>query len=73
MTTVYDFLFLFNDDLEFVRIYDTTTEEEVFAGTIRNAMYSDYEGYEVDGVDIDKDGMIITIETDEEEEEKDEE
>lgn len=70
MITVYDFLYLFNDDLEFVRIYDTTTEEEVFAGTIRNAMFSDYEGCEVDGVDMDKDGLILTIETDEEEEEE---
>ena len=71
MTTVYDFLYLFNDDLERVRIYDATTEEEVFAGTFREAMYSDYEGYAVDGVDIDKDGMIITIETDEEDDEED--
>lgn len=67
--TVYDFLYVFNDDMEVVRIYDTRTEEEVFVGTIRDAMYCDYEGYEVDGVDLDKDGMIITIETDEEDEE----
>ena len=64
--TVYDFLYVFNDDMEVVRIYDTRTEEEVFVGTIRDAMYCDYEGYEVDGVDLDRDGMIITIETDEE-------
>ena len=64
--TVYDFLYVFNDDYEVVRIYDTRTEEEVFVGTIRDAMYCDYEGYEVDGVDLDRDGMIITIETDEE-------
>lgn len=67
--TVYDFLYVFNDDMEVVRIYDTRTEEEVFVGTIRDAMYCDYEGYEVDGVDLDRDGMIITIETDEEDEE----
>ena len=37
-------------------------------------MYCDYEGYEVDGVDLDRDGMIITIETDEEDtDEEDEE
>ena len=72
--TVYDFLYVFNDDYEVVRIYDTRTEEEVFVGTIRDAMYCDYEGYEVDGVDLDKDGMIITIETDEEDtDEEDEE
>ncbi len=72
--TVYDFLYVFNDDYEVVRIYDTRTEEEVFAGTIRDAMYCDYEGYEVDGVDLDRDGMIITIETDEEDtDEEDEE
>ena len=64
--TVYDFLYVFNDDYEVVRIYDTRTEEEVFVGTIRDAMYCDYEGYDVDGVDLDRDGMIITIETDEE-------
>lgn len=64
--TVYDFLYVFNDDMEVVRIYDTRTEEEVFVGTIRDAMYCDYEGYEVDGVDLGRDGMIITIETDEE-------
>ena len=72
--TVYDFLYVFNDDMEVVRIYDTRTEEEVFVGTIRDAMYCDYEGYEVDGVDLDRDGMIITIETDEEDtDEEDEE
>lgn len=72
--TVYDFLCVFNDDYEVVRIYDTRTEEEVFVGTIRDAMYCDYEGYEVDGVDLDRDGMIITIETDEEDiDEEDEE
>lgn len=64
--TVYEFLYVFNDDYEIVRIYDTRTEEEVFVGTIRDAMYCDYEGYDVDGVDLDRDGMIITIETDEE-------
>lgn len=72
--TVYDFLYVFNDDMEVVRIYDTRTEEEVFVGTIRDAMYCDYEGYDVDGVDLDRDGMIITIETDEEDiDEEDEE
>ena len=72
--TVYDFLYVFNDDMEVVRIYDTRTEKEVFVGTIRDAMYCDYEGYEVDGVDLDRDGMIITIETDEEDtDEEDEE
>ena len=55
--------------MEVVRIYDTRTEEEVFVGTIRDAMYCDYENYDVDGVDLDRDGMIITIETDEEDEE----
>lgn len=72
--TVYDFLYVFNDDMEVVRFYDTRTEEEVFVGTIRDAMYCDYEGYDVDGVDLDRDGMIITIETDEEDiDEEDEE
>lgn len=72
--TVYDFLYVFNDDMEAVRIYDTRTEKEVFVGTIRDAMYCDYEGYEVDGVDLGRDGMIITIETDEEDtDEEDEE
>ena len=72
--SVYDFLYVFNDDMEVVRIYDTRTEEEVFVGTIRDAMYCDYEGYDVDGVDLDRDGMIITIETDEEDiDEEDEE
>ena len=72
--TVYDFLYVFNDDMEVVRIYDTRTEEEVFVGTIRDAMYCDYDGYDVDGVDLDRDGMIITIETDEEDiDEEDEE
>ena len=42
---------------------------KVFVGTIRDAMYCDYENYDVDGVDLDCDGMIITIETDEEDEE----
>ena len=67
--SVYDFLYVFNDDMEVVRIYDTRTEEEVFVGTIRDAMYCDYENDDVDGVDLDRDGMIITIETDEEDEE----
>ena len=67
--SVYDFLYVFNDDMEVVRIYDTRTEKEVFVGTIRDAMYCDYENYDVDGVDLDCDGMIITIETDEEDEE----
>ena len=72
--TFYDFLYVFNDEYEVVRIYDTRTEEEVFVGTIRDAMYCDYEGYEVDGLDLDRDGMIITIETDEEDiDEEDEE
>ena len=67
--SVYDFLYVFNDDMEVVRIYDTRTEKEVFVGTILDAMYCDYENYDVDGVDLDCDGMIITIETDEEDEE----
>lgn len=64
--SVYDFLYVFNNDYEVVRIYDTRTEEDVFVGTIRDAMYCDYESYDVDGVDLDRDGMIITIETDDE-------
>ena len=67
--SVYDFLYVFNDDMEVVRIYDTRTEKEVFVGTILDAMYCDYENYDVDGVDLDCDRMIITIETDEEDEE----
>lgn len=66
--TVYDFLYMFNDDSITCAIYDTTTEEEVFKGTVRGAMYSDYESEEVDGVDLDDGIILVTITTAEEEE-----
>lgn len=67
--TVYDFLSAFNDDSLPCAIYDCTTETEVLSGTFRDALYSDYEGCEVDGVDLDEGTILITITTDEEEDE----
>lgn len=67
--TVYDFLDIFNDDCLPCAIYDCTSETEVFSGKFREAMYSDYGDCEVDGVDLDEGTILITITTDEEEDE----
>lgn len=73
MVDVYDFCELCTDDSWKIAIYDFTTEEEVFRGSIRDAMDSDYAFCDVLSYDIcvsdDSDvAMILNIETDDEDE-----
>ena len=67
--SVYDFCSLCTDDQTEVRIYDMNedVENEVFTGTARDAMYSDYEGYDVDSFDLETGIIILNIDTTEEE------
>ena len=51
--TVYDFCYLCTDDGNEICIYDLITGEEVFKGTIDDAMYSEYANYEVQSYDLD--------------------
>ena len=52
MNTVYDFCNLATDDSQDVCIYDLSTMEEVFKGTMYEAMLSDYADYEVLSFDL---------------------
>lgn len=63
--SVYDFCNLCTDDSVEVHIYDMNAEmeKEVFFGTMRDAMYSDWEGYEVDSFDLTPDGLCLNIDT----------
>ena len=51
-----------------IRIYDMNddVEEEVFIGTMRDAMYGDFADYDVDSFDYTPDGLILNIDTTEE-------
>lgn len=67
--SVYDFCLLCTDDSATVRIYDMNgdVEEEVFTGEMRDAIYSDYEGYDVESFDLCDNGeIILNIDTTEE-------
>lgn len=66
--SLYDFCALCTDDQTMVCIYDMNeaVEREVFHGTLREAMYSDYEGYDVDSFDLDCGNIILNIDTTEE-------
>ena len=56
---VYDFCNLCTDDSIEIAIYDFYGEEEVFRGTMREAMDSDWDSYDVESFDLTPDGMII--------------
>lgn len=65
---VYNFCYLCTDDGAQVRIYDMNPviENVVFSGTMRDAMYMPWEGYEVLSFDLDpEDGLILNIDTSE--------
>ena len=68
--SVYDFCSLCTDDLEAVRIYDMNeeVEDEVFFGTMRDAMYSDWAEYDVDSFDLSPEGLCLNIDTAEDDE-----
>ena len=68
--TLYDFRYLFVDDSQLVRIYDITSEKNVFEGEFEN-LPTELEDYEVMSIDtiykIDFDGYItINIEMEDE-------
>lgn len=68
---VYDFCYLCTDDGTTVHIYDMNDNvgEEVFTGTMRDAMWSDYAYREVWSFDFDEQyGLTLNIETESEEE-----
>lgn len=65
---VYNFCNLCTDDSVPARIYDMNPaiENEVFSGTMREATYSAWEGYEVFSFDLDPEaGLILNIDTSE--------
>lgn len=68
--TVYDFCDLAVDDSYLLTIYDmnSSVEDEVFLGEMRDAMHSEFEGYEVLSFEVsgtlDGQGMIcLNIDT----------
>ena len=70
---IYDFCNLCTDDGELVAIYDFTTEEEIFCGSMSDAMLEDWTYYEVLSFDIckhDERGvyLVLNIETESEDE-----
>ena len=70
---VYDFCYRCTDDCWIVAIYDMRTEEEVFHGSMRDAMDSDFAFCDVLSFDLvpafeDSDvAVILNIETEEDE------
>ena len=66
--SVYDFCHLCTDDQVEIRIYDMNNdvEDEVFVGEMRDAMYGDFAEYDVDSFDYTPDGLILNIDTTEE-------
>lgn len=65
---VFDFCDLCTDDGAPVRIYDMNPviENEVFSGTMRDATYMPWAGYEVLSFDLDPEaGLILNIDTSE--------
>lgn len=63
--TVYDFCFLCTDDSNEICIYDMNenVEDEVFNGTMDEAMYSDYSDCEVLSFDYYGGELCLNIET----------
>lgn len=67
---VYDFCNLCTDDSTIIAVYDFTSEDEIFCGSMRDAMWEDFSDCEVLSFDIcPPDGrgvsMILNIETEE--------
>lgn len=65
---IYDFCNLCTDDGSVFRIYDMNPaiENEVFVGSMHDAIYSEWEGYEVLSYDLDPQaGLIVNIDTSE--------
>ena len=54
MIDVYTFCQLMCDDSASIRIYDMNedVEREVFSGDARRAQYSEWEGYDVESIDL---------------------
>lgn len=54
MIDVYTFCLFMCDDTASIRIYDMNEDvgSEVFIGSARGAMYSKWEGYEVESIDL---------------------
>lgn len=69
MMTVYDFCDHCIDSYNEITIYDFRTGEDVFKGTMSDAMYSDYADYEVQSFDLEygNNYLCLNIETDEDE------
>ena len=65
--SVYDFCGLCTDESVDVSIYDMNeeVEEEVFAGSMRGAMESEWADFEVDSFDLTPDGLCLNIDTSE--------
>ena len=64
---VYDFCGLCTDDSVDVSIYDMNEEieKEIFSGTMRDAMESDWADFEVESFDLTPDGLCLNIDTSE--------
>lgn len=58
---VYDFCFLYIEDAEEVTIWSAEKEENVFEGTFREAMDSDYAYEEVNSFGIENGRICINI------------
>lgn len=64
---VYDFCTLCTDDSVDVCIYDmnAAVEQQIFSGSMRNAMESEWADFEVDSFDLTQDGLCLNIDTSE--------
>jgi len=64
---VYDFCALCTDDSVDVSIYDMNeaVEQQIFSGSMRNAMESEWADFEVDSFDLTPDGLCLNIDTSE--------
>lgn len=63
--SVYDFCSLCTDNQTEISIFDMNHEvqDEIFKGTMRDAMFSDFADYDVDSFDYTTDGLILNIDT----------
>ena len=64
---VYDFCGLCTDESVDVSIYDMNgdVEDEVFTGSMRGAMESEWADFEVGSFDLTPDGLCLNIDTSE--------
>ncbi len=67
--SIYDFCYLCTDDSVIIHIFDMNenVEEEVFFGTMRDAMLSEFAEFEVESFDVaPQEGITLNIDSSDE-------